>query len=84
MVPISSLITSSTLAAQVEIYTQLVCKTHKPDIFYDQAYDSMLGSLNAKNTCSSDPTVNEKVARLAASPYVTREDESTQLTTYLS
>lgn len=39
-VPFSAGIKSATLAPKVEIYTQLACRVHKPDIYDSQTWDA--------------------------------------------
>jgi hypothetical protein len=61
ILPFTSISTSATFAPRIEIYTQLVCAVHKPDIFESRAFTVAAA---AASRCASDPTVQAEVAKL--------------------
>lgn len=60
---------STTLAPRIEIYTMLVCRVVRPDIYYDQSQSGLLSSPqpvpNLPQLCAADPVVQAAVAKLS-------------------
>ncbi len=54
---------AATIAPKVEIYTQLACLAHKPDIFEDLS-SAMLDSVSKE--CAKDPVVAAAASKLIA------------------
>ncbi|KAF9469426.1 major facilitator superfamily domain-containing protein [Collybia nuda] len=62
LLPFITSAVSSTFAPRIEVYTQLVCATHKPGIYNEH----FLLSTAVIDGCASDPTVQAEVAKLSA------------------
>jgi hypothetical protein len=79
VIPFSAMAQGATVAPRVELYTMLVCRALKPDIFKDGIFDPVMPTtflsvapipstiefLSLKS-CASDPTVQATVAQLSA------------------
>lgn len=65
LLPFAATAASSTFAPRIEVYTQLVCAVHKPDIFEQRLFSTT----TAPNRCASDPTVQAEVAKLTSGKY---------------
>ncbi|KAF9469433.1 major facilitator superfamily domain-containing protein [Collybia nuda] len=62
LLPFATIAASTTWAPRIEIYTQLVCAVHKPDI-YDK---HLLLSATVPSRCAADPIVQAEVAKLTS------------------
>lgn len=60
-VPFTAVAFGATLAPRIELYTELVCATLKPDVILS----STISNLNSR--CTSDPEVQAGVAKLSTS-----------------
>lgn len=59
--PFTATAFAATLAPKVEIYTELACATHRPEIL-----PAVFAFVGKANPCASDPVVQAAVAKLSA------------------
>ena len=65
---------SATIAPRIEVYTTLVCRVIRPDIYHDVQIPELfrVGRLlgpTRPQQCAADPVVQANVAKLAASMF---------------
>ncbi|KAF9265616.1 MFS general substrate transporter [Marasmius fiardii PR-910] len=63
LLPFTGMAMATTIAPRVEIYTTLICRERRPDIFPEAGFASMD---DHSRVCFSDPVVSAAVAKLAA------------------
>lgn len=64
VIPLSSIAAAATLAPRIEIFTALICRVHRSELFYPLAGTFSPSFSSTRDRCASDPVVQAAVAKL--------------------